>query len=613
MSRGWSPGVGLRNLAALAVVLAIPQGLVPEPLRGQEVSARAYLNQATVGVGRPFVVNIEISGTQSLDREPDLPDLSAFAAYLGSGSSTSMQMVNNRTTVSITLQLRYQALEEGTFQIPPFQLSVEGEALTTEPLEITISAAPPPTQGGGEGGGGPGEVAPEDLFVTAELSRSSVREGQPFILEYRIFTRVDVSGYSFTSIPEPEGFWVEELSLPDPPQVEQVVRNGVQYTTAAIRRLALIPTGPGERTLEPLGLEAQVRMRRRTLDPFESIFDRRNIFPSVVPASVLSNPVELQVAALPPGRPEPFSGVVGRLELTASLDQDSVEANEAVTLTFRAQGQGNFRAIPDPRVEFPEDFEVYPPEVSETVRPSGAGLSGSKTWEFVLIPRAPGTRTLPALSMGYFDTGAGAYRTVSTDPIDLVVSGEVPQGPASLVRGGVATLREDIRFIHLGPVRLSPMAGSMLTGATFWVVVLLPMMAVLGVLVIRMRLTRLEKDPAYARRRRAGRIAQTRLAQARRIAGTDKTREFYAEVDRALRGFIADKLDVAEAGMQMRQVDQELRSRGVSQGIVDELEACLAHCDRQRFAPSHGDAGQEERFLERVGAVMTALAREVGR
>ena len=606
----------IRSLLVLGLPVvgcALSPGLHRGEASAQEVSVRAFLNQGTVGVGRPFILNVEVSGSQRLDSEPQLPDLSAFATYLGSGSSTSMQMVNNRTTVSVVIQFRYQATEVGTFEIPSIQLSVEGQSFSTESLEITVSDTPPPEQGGGEGGGSPGDVAPEDLFLTAELSRSRVREGEPFILEYRIFTRVDVSGYSFTQIPEPEGFWAEELPLPDPPQVEQVVRDGVQYTTAVIRRLALVPTGPGERTLDPLGIEAQVRMRRRTLDPFESIFDRRNIFPSVAPATVLSNTIELDVEPLPPGRPEPFSGVVGSLSLSATLDQDSVEANEAVTLTVRAQGRGNLRAIPAPILEFPGDFEVYPPEISESVTPSGAGLGGSKRWEYVLIPRAPGNRILPSVSMGYLDSETGAYRVVSTEPLTLEVSGEIPQGPAALVRGGVATLREDIRFIHLGPTRLVPLDGSTLTRATFWLTLLLPMAAIGASLVLRMRLTRLEADPAYIRRRRAGRVAHARLAQARRIAGIDKPREFYAETAQALRGFLADKLDIAEAGMQMRQVHEELGKRGVSQGLVDEVSACLAHSDRQRFAPPDGDKGEEKRFLDRIGKVMTALNREVGK
>jgi hypothetical protein len=458
-------------------------------------------------------------------------------------------------------------------------------------------------------------VAPEDLFITAEVSRSRIREGEPFVVEYRIFTRVNVSSYGFTRVPEPQGFWVEELPLPDPPQVEQVVRDGNQYTTAVIRRVALVPTGPGERTLDPVGVEAQVRVRRRALDPFESFFDfdRSSLFGSSVPVTVASNPIDLVVEPLPPGRPDPFSGVVGRLSLSASLSPDSVDANEAVTVRITAAGDGNLRAVPEPALELPMDFEAYPPEVSESVERSGAGLRGTKTWEYVVIPRAPGTRTLPSVSLGYFDTETESYRTASTKPLPLVVSGDVPEGPAALVRGGVTALREDIRFIHLGSANLTAGRGRLFSGAGFWAILLLPMMSVLVAFGLRTHRDRLAADPAYARRRRAGRIAHTRLAQARRVAGKGTPREFYAEVARALRGFVAVKLGIPEAGMQMKEAEAELRNREVSEEVVTEVVACLDHCDRQRFAPPGSDPEEEARFLKRVGALMTGLNRAVGR
>jgi hypothetical protein len=137
------------------------------------------------------------------------------------------------------------------------------------------------------------------------------------------------------------------------------------------------------------------------------------------------------------------------------------------------------------------------------------------------------------------------------------------------------------------------------------------MAAVLGALALRAHITRLEQDPAYARRRRAGRVAHARLAQARSMVGKDRQRDFYAEVARALRGFVADKLDMPEAGMQSRDAEEGLRRMGVSPEAVGEVGACLAHCDRQRFAPPTEDPGAESRFLARVGEVMTRLSREV--
>jgi hypothetical protein len=295
----------------------------------QGVSVRAYLTPgSTVGVGRPFTLNVEVTGAQSLSEEPRVPDLS-FAQYLGSGTSSAVQMINGRTSVSVTVQYRFQALTEGTHEVPSFPVTAGGTTQRTDPLEIVISASPPaPGQGERAADGG---VPAEDLFLTAEATKTRVHDGEPFIVEYRIWTLVDVGSFSFTRVPEPRGFWVEDVTPEGQPRIERITRNGRAYTTAVIRRVALVPSGAGTRTLEPVGLEVQVRVRRS--DPFGDLFGGSS---SVVPTSVLSNPLRIVVEPLPPGRPEPFSSVVGRLELEASIDRDSVAANEAVTLTVRA-------------------------------------------------------------------------------------------------------------------------------------------------------------------------------------------------------------------------------------------------------------------------------------
>jgi hypothetical protein len=603
--------MGFRVLALMLLVLAG----IGDGVQAQDVSVRSFLSPgSTVGLGSQFLLSVEITGTRDLDGDPELPDLTAFAQYLGSGTSTSMQMTGARTTVSLTIQYRFQALEEGTFSIPPVVVRSGGVDYSTQPLELTVTSAPSPQTGGQRPQPQAGVVAPTDLFVTAEPSRRRVREGEPFVVEYRIWTRVDVTSYGITKLPEFEGFWMEELTEDGSPQVEQRMREDGQYATALIRRVALVPTSSGARTLEPLGVEAQVRVRRPGRDPFEELFGRTSLFGStVVPATVQSNEVTIEVDALPPGQPDPFSGMVGSLNVTTELDRDTVDANEAVTLSVRVSGEGNVRTLPEPVLELPADFEVFPPEVSESVRPSGSGLAGSKTYTYVLIPRAPGSRTIPAISMGYFDLGAGAYRTAASRELPLTVTGVVADGPVTLTRGGVTQLREDIRFIHLGSAGLRPSQGLLFREGRFWLFALLPMVAVLGAMGLRRHRDRLEGDVAYARARRAGRVAKKHLSQARKLAAEDDPRAFYAEVARALRGFVADKLNVSAAGMQTTGLRADLQTHRVSEATTDELLNCLDESDRQRFAPPGSDQAERKRVLEWAGAIMTALDKELRR
>ena len=580
------------------------------PAEGLAQTARAYLSQNEVALNRQFVLNVEISGTQQLDEDPPvLPDLSAFAAYLGSGTSTSMQIINGRTSMSLTFQHRFQATAEGTFEIGPVTVPAGGQVLRTEPLTIRIIDGPTPTTRASPPGAN-GAVAPENLFVTATASKQRAYVNEAVIVEYRIFTRVDVEGYNVTQQPGTAGFWVEELADPQA-GVEQVVRDGLQYASAVVRRVALFPTSAGATTLEPLMLKTQVRVPRRSRSFFDDPFGR-DLFGSRVPVVVGSDPLDIEVLPLPAGQPDSFTGLVGQLEVSASIDRTNAETNDALIYRLEVSGTGNIRTLPEPELGFPSDFEVYPPEVSERVEPTEDGVWGSKIFEYVIVPRAPGQVTIPAVELAYFDVDDGAYTVAASDPIALTVAGDpvaAPAGPGGRLRTGVDLERQDIRFIRIAMPGFGPVGGSLVRSAGFWAFVLVPMIAVAGALAARRHQDRLTGDVAYARRRRASRLAKQRLTRAESLRSPDRHREFHAEVGRALQGFLGDTLNLAEAGLISNEIRARLTSRGVAPDVIDIYLECLEDCDRQRFAPTEPDAAAMREMLTRAGHAMTDLAQ----
>jgi hypothetical protein len=594
--------IGVLALGLSALVTA-------SALQGQQVAARAYLDRADVPVNQAFTLNLEVAGVRGLDGEPQFPDVEGFARYLGTNTSTSMQVINGRSSVTYTLQYRFLATVEGSHVIPPIQVRAGGQTLRTDPVSLTVG----PAAAGAPSGRGQVDpttgIAPGDLFILADVDKRTVYENEPIVVEYRIFTRVDVSSYSITSPPNTEGFFAEEIPLSDGPEVSEVMRDGLRYATAVIRRSVLFPTGPGLKTIEPLSIEAQVRLRRRASSLFDDFFGG-SLLGSNTPLVVSSAPVEIDVKPLPAGKPANFTGLVGSLDVTASLDQREIDANEALSLTVRVAGEGNLRALPAPELDLPSDFEVFEPEVTEDISRSSTGVRGSKSYEYVLIPRAPGTREIPGLDLGYFDVGSERYVSARTPPITLEVTGEAPSLPGIGVRSSVETLREDIRFIRLGSPGLRPAGERVLGSPGFWIVALLPLVALSGALGLRRHQDRLAGDVAYARGRRAGRLARRRLAEARRRVGDDGN-SFHAELAKALRGFLADKLNLAEAGMMTEQARSGLRSRGVPEDVVDELVTCLERCDRERFSPSPGGAQERADFLQRAEQAMTRVDREL--
>ena len=597
-------------------LIALGLAVAPVDAAAQDVSARAYLSSNQVGVGQQFVVNLEVSGAQQVDGDPELPDLTAFSVYLGSGSSSSIQMSGGRTSVTLTIQYRFQATRAGTFTVDPIDVQAGGGAFATEPLTLTVSDAP--VSQGPSGGPGAREsgIGPDDLFVEAAPSRLQVYENQPVVVDYRIFTRVDVSSYSITQLPPATGFWVEEYPPVREPVISQTVRDGMQYTTATIRKVALFPTGSGTRTLEPLGIEAQVRVRRRSaFDPFEDFFGRGSLLNSTISTAAASRPVEIEVLPLPGGRPDDFTGFVGDLDVTTTLDRDSVQVSDAVTFTVVVAGRGNLRMLAEPEVVIPPGFEAFPPEVTERVDRTDAGVSGTRTYEYVLVPRVPGVGAIPAVELAYFDPESGTYEVAASGALAVEVTGVAVEGTLGTgrVRAGVEELRTDIRFIQLGSPALVLANRPLFAHPLFWIVLLVPLAAVGGAAGVRRHRDRLHGDVAYARSRRASKVARKRLAEARKLADGDDVRAFYAEAGHALEGFLADKLNIAAAGMIRDEVRDRLGAMGIATEAAEPYLECLEECDRQRFAPPTASREERVRFLDQVESAMAAMVEHLAR
>ena len=116
------------------------------------------------------------------------------------------------------------------------------------------------------------------------------------------------------------------------------------------------------------------------------------------------------------------------------------------------------KLISTPEIKFPQDFEVYDPKVDNQFELTTAVLSGTKTIEFLAIPRHAGNFTVPPVKFTYFDLKSGSYKTLTTEAYQLTV--EKGEGNADQViadftnKESVKMLAKDIRFIKLGDTKL---------------------------------------------------------------------------------------------------------------------------------------------------------------
>jgi len=588
---------------------------------------RTYVDRTTVGVGEQFSLTLEISGSEAQSvPSPQMPDLADFSRHLGFNTSQSIQMINGRVNVSKNIVHYYIAQKEGTYKIPSVTLDFNGRTLRSDPIDIKIikgSTSTPPSTGRQPQPSPPGQrsqIEPEtslegNLFLKAEVNTHNVYVQQPVTVSFKIYTRVDVSNYVVSELPDLLGFWIEDYELPPQPVTREEVLGGKRFLVAEIKKSALFPTAAGERTIDPLEIDCEVRVRERsTRDLFDRFFDDdffASPFGRSIRTKIASEPLTITVKPLPDeGRPADFSGAVGKFNLESSLDKEQVTANEAFSLKIRVSGTGNIKMLPAPEILFPREFEVYDPKVEQRINRKGSAISGSKEYEYILIPRLGGEFRIPSYSFSYFDPDTGVYKTLETPEYNLAVAagdGSAAPVPAGLSRRNVEYIGKDIRFIKPAVQGFHRIDSYFYR--SFWFVLLL----LVGILALgsagfyRQRMNRMAENIAYARSLKAQKVAKQRLSRARKLMTERKRTEFYAELSQALLGFVADKLNLPPAGLMTDDVKAKLEKRRVDSAVISEMLDCLGACDFHRFAPGENVLTEMETHYQKAKEAIIKL------
>jgi hypothetical protein len=610
--------IGIGAVLPSIFIWSLLVGFVPNSMAG-DLTVKAYLDKTVVGMNEQFTLYVELSGKSiNSASNPQLPSMEAFAAYLGSGSSQNIQYINGKMTASKTISYHFQAFAEGVFEIGSVTVKAGNEDYRTDLIRIEIqktASSSQPSRGREDvtQGTGPAEG---DLFLRVIPSKVRVYQNEPVIVTYKIYTRVEVTSFGYAKLPTTAGFWVEDFIQDQQPRTSTEILEGKQYTVATIRKVALFPMSAGQKIIDPLVINCDVRVRRKTRDVFDSFFDDP-FFGRSVQKAIQSKPLKIDVLSLPEeGKPRDFSGVVGQFAISGSLDKSAVKTNEACTFTIKITGKGNIRTLPEPSVVFPPDFEIYPPKSSENIERKESEITGSKIFEYILVPRVQGPQKIKPVRIPYFDPVSKTYKTLETKEFLLDVSKgkeEFTMAHSGFTKEEVKLLGQDIRFIKTA-VPVFRKTGNLfrnhlLIGFFF----IFPLLCLGFAVLYRKHLDRLEGDIAYARGRVATRAAHRRLSVAKSALKISTQKEFYAEIGKALMGYVGNKLNISEAGMITDDVRAHLQKRGAGSETIETYFSCLETCNLKRFSPAESNEEEMTAFYRQAEMTLSRLDREINR
>ena len=578
----------------------------------QELTVRA---PGRVDLGRRFEVRYEVNDRASDFRGPSFKGLSVLSGPMTS-QSTSMSIINGKTSRSSTFGFTYilQADVEGTFNIGGASCTVDGKKITCPGFTITVEKGTQqaqPQQPNAYGGNSRQQQAyaqpasssnidSKQLFARASISKSNPYQGEQVILTYKIYTQVSLSQYQIDKLPGNKGFWSEDLSKDGSVKQYSETVNGRNYQVAEIRRGALFGQESGKLTIEPLDLDvlAIVQRQRRSTGSIWDLFDDPFFNPTqAVEKHLSTNSLTVNVRPLPGGAPDGFNGAVGKFSAKSGVDTREVRANEAITYRLTISGSGNLMLIDAPKLNFPKVFEVYDPQIDDKISRSNSGISGSRTFEWVLIPRSQGDYEIPAFDFAYFDPSTGKYATSHVDAISVHINKGDPNAMKNVTsnKSNVKLLNSDINYIQTGATHFETLNQKHGVEWWFWTLLVLILGGAIVAILLGRKYQAQQQDIAGVRLRRATKEARKRLKKAAAHLYNGDDNSFYEEIYKAIWGCLADKYNIELSRLSSDTVHDCLVEKSVPEEQQQRIMKTLQDVDFARFAP--GDAATKKQQI----------------
>lgn len=584
----------------------------------------ASASKREAAVGEQIQVSFTLNGSGGGFKAPPFSD---FSVLMGPNQSTSMQFVNGTMSQSVSFTFYLQAQKEGVFKIGPASIEVGGKRIQSNPLTITVTKSASVSQNQQRnsqqaGGDDANKQVTDNLMLKVTVDKANIYQGEGITATYKIFTRIDIVDYA-ANPPVYNGFWTQDITMPKNIEFHKENLDGVAYHVAEIKKVVLFPQRSGTFTLEPMVGEFIARIqakRKRARDPFDIFNDpffNDPFFGNAhqdVRQKIKSNTIKINVKPLPDPAPDNYGGAVGKFTMESHLDKSTTKTNEPISLKIKLSGKGNLKLIEAPKLTFPNDIESFDPKTTDNITVSAAGVSGSRTVEYLLIPRHSGEFKIDPVTFSYFDLDKKAYVSVSSPEFKIKVEkGSEPE--AATVSSGVnkedvQLLGKDIRFIKTGDIQINKKGNEFYGSPMFYSLIISPFLLFLGLIAYRRKIEELNSDISLVKSRKATSLAKKRLSTANKFLIEKNREKFYEEVSKALWGYVSDKITIPLVHLSKENTIDKLNKKNVSRDTLQEFINTIDHCDFARFAPPSGVEEMEKTYQSTIGLI-TKLEQEI--
>jgi hypothetical protein len=536
------------------------------------------IDSRDVIVSQPFQIRFTVENGQPTNFRA--PDWNGLEVIQGPNRSMQTSFINGQMSSQTSFIYLVSAPDPGKYTIGIAEVDIDNRRWTTEAIsiharkdeEVNISA----------------ENIGEPYFIIAVLDTNEAIVGQQVLLEYKLYTRVEINSYDILKAPSYEGVYFRNLPIFQRRAKKEVV-DGVEYTSQVLRRVALFPQQSGTLKIDPMYFQLGVVDRQ----------ERRSFFFSsrIKPVRINTKPIELYIKKLPSPLPENYAGVIGSLAMSTRWDKSRISVNDGLSLKLTLSTDSDPKQVVAPDLNFGPSFEVYPPNlINDEVNETSGKVLVTKTWEYILVPLEPGNYKLD-FSLSYFDVDSSSFQVQRSAPWALTVIPGIYAPGTSFDGNGknVEFHSPDLENSHR-PVQ-SLWWGSLV----YWMIFSIPIIT--GVIFFSIRKLR-DKEARTAiidrNYKKALEQAHRMMADAKK-ARDDKDRgRFYKSAAKAFLGYAAHRLKVSPNNVTRKDMKKYLSKAGIENAIIDKFIEFWDRLDTAQYAPLASEFSLEETYDQAI-------------
>ena len=569
-----------------------------------QVKFEANVSKNTLGLNER--VRIEFSMNEDGDNfVPPNFEASGFRVVGGPSQSISQSWINGRSSFQKSYTYILLPLQKGNLVIRQAVIEINGQIYKTLPIKINVTNAVQQPNDPNE----PAAVKADDnLYLVADISKTNPYVNEPITVVYKLYFSFNIGITNWRELNKPKynDFWSQNIDIKQL-VAEEGMFKGQRYRYVVLRKTVLYPQKSGKLEIEPLSLDIDCQVPKGR----PNFFGQVQLVDDSKRVSAGSNVIN--VKALPEaGKPEDFSGAVGKFNFKVTPSTTGLKFGESLDLDVSVTGTGNLKLFSLPKPVVPSTLEMYDPQHSEKVSTPLSGMTGNIADKYTIIPQSKGNFPIKSMHFTYFDLGTKSYKTITSPEIMLnVLDGPGIANSGATTPSGTSkvavTANKAFAYIKQ-KTTLKPMQSDDFLGSgLFYTLLILPFLGIPALILFRKRKEAEDADVIGNKKRKTNALAKKYLSEAQKQI--QHKEPFYIALEKAMHNFLKAKLSIETSEMSKDKISEILLTRNADAATVKEFITLTESCELARYAPSTSVAIQQD--YDKAVEIISSLEKQL--